>query len=263
MKEFLIGQFIPGDSFIHHLDARIKLFSFLLFAAAVILADNIICFTLSALFLLLIILLTHLPFALFYASIKRLVWFLLLIFLMNMFFFAQGEIFWQAGIFSISAGGIRQGANIVLRVIFIIAAGNVLSFTTTPLSFTSALESLLRPLKILKIPTEEIAMILSVAFQFIPVLAEEAENIKKAQIARGAVFGGKGLKNKAASVMPMLIPVFVAAFRRADELAAAMEARGYKNAALRTQKEKEPIKKKDFLVLVSCFIFLAIIIFLR
>ncbi|NLI91136.1 MAG: energy-coupling factor transporter transmembrane protein EcfT [Peptococcaceae bacterium] len=258
MNRMPIGQYIPGDSLIHHLDARVKLIAFILLISTIILTDSVpgycslMVLTAGLLFVSKVKLKTALGF------IQSLFLFLMVIFVMNTLFFDSAQPICSWWIFHISLGGMAQGANVVLRVIFLMIFSSVLMATTAPMEAAFALKSLLRPLQYIRIPTEDLAIMISVAVQFIPVLMEETEMIRKAQTARGAKFESARLREKAASVMPLVIPIFLGAFRRADELSLAMEARGYRGGKNRTQNKQKPLRKQDILALLTaaavCFI---------
>ena len=155
-------------------------------------------------------------------------------------------------IFCPSMQGLVQGANVVLRVVLILILSNVLTTTTAPLKLTDGMERLLSPLRVIRVPTEQVAMIISVAIQFIPTIFEETDMIRKAQMARGARFDSRNYFEKAKAVMPLVIPIFLAAFKRADELSLAMEARGYRTDVRRAVKKREKLCAADFAALLVC-----------
>ncbi|HHX11934.1 MAG TPA: energy-coupling factor transporter transmembrane protein EcfT [Clostridiales bacterium] len=252
MRTLPTGQFIPGNSLLHKLDARIKIICFIILIAAVIGASSILGYSLVLVTISALILLSQLPISYALGSIRRMCLFFLVIFMMNALFNNSGGLLASWWIFQISTGGIKQGFTVVLNVILIIILASLLTLTTSPTQVTTALESLIKPLKIIGIPTEDIAMIISIAIQFIPTLMEETETIKMAQIARGARFESKKLSDRARSYIPLIIPIFISAFRRADELSLAMEARGYRNAKNRTKKKREEIELQDYIALTIC-----------
>lgn len=252
MRTLPTGQFVPGSSFLHKLDPRIKIICFIILMAAVIGASSVLGYSLALITVFSIILLSQLPISYALGSIQKMWLFFLVIFMMNGLFNNRGGTLASWWIVHISIGGIRQGFNVVINVILIIILGNILTLTTSPTQVTNALESLIKPLKLVGIPIEDIAMIISVSIQFIPTLMEETETIKMAQIARGARFESKKLSERARSYIPLLIPIFMSAFRRADELSLAMEARGYRNAKNRTKKKKETIEGQDYIALTIC-----------
>jgi len=171
---------------------------------------------------------------------------------MNTMFFSTENCWFSFWILHPSLQGLLQGFQVVARVVLVLVFSTVLTTTTPPLALTGALQWLLSPLKLVKAPTEQIAMILSVAIQFIPTLLEQTDEIRKAQTARGARFESRDLLQKAGAVLPLVIPIFLSAFKRADELSLAMEARGYRTDGARTQRPPAPMKKSDLLALACC-----------
>jgi energy-coupling factor transport system permease protein len=246
MRTLPTGQYIPGHSLLHKLDARVKILCLMLFIAAIIGAASICGYTLVLVTIAGLILLSELPIRSVVGSIRRMGLFLLVIFMMNALFFDQENPLASWWIFHLSSGGMKQGFSVVGNVVLILMLGNLLTMTTSPTQVTTALESLIKPLALLGVPTEEVAMIISVAIQFIPTLMTETESIKRAQLARGARFESKKLTERAASFIPLVVPIFISAIRRADELALAMEARGYRNAKNRTKRKKEPLVLHDY-----------------
>lgn len=258
MNSVAIGQYIPGKSVIHKLNAVVKIVSFLIFLTAVVLAHTIPGYLIVIGITMGIIYLSGISWKRALASVKGMGVFFLVIFAMNTIFSTAEDTLWTWGLIHISYAGMLQGLNVVLRVILLMILGNILTSTTPPLEITTAMEQLMAPLRILRIPTQEIAMILSVAIQFIPTLFEEAEQIRKAQIARGAKFESSSFLERSTSVLPLVVPIFLSAFRRADELSMAMEARGYRRASKRTKKSIEHIHISDVTALgVSCTLCLA------
>lgn len=258
MSRMPTGQYIPGDSLIHRLDARVKLISLSILTAAIILTNTILGYCSLAILTASLIVLAKVNFMHMLGFIKRLSVFFILIFLMNTLFFDSTQAICSWWIFNISAGGMLQGTNVVLRVVFLAIFSNVLMATTAPLEITFALKWLLHPLNYLRIPVEDLTMMISVAVQFIPTLIAEAEMIRNAQTARGAKFESARLREKAVSVMPLVIPIFLGAFKRADELSMAMEARGYRGGKNRTKKKRTPLHLPDilavFVVAAICFV---------
>lgn len=248
------GQYVPGNSAIHKLDARVKIVCLFLLLAAIVVSSSVCGYVLVFFITFTLVLLAKLSFKIALASIRRLWLFFIVILLMNGLFYDSTAPFWSWGIINISFEGVRQGTRVVLNVVFIMILGNVLTSTTTPIDMTTSLSNLMRPLRLIRIPVEDVAMIISIAIQFIPTLLEEADTIKKAQIARGARFESKKLAERAMSFLPLIIPLFLSAFRRADELSIAMETRGYRNARDRTKKARIPLCQSDLLALAFSFI---------
>ena len=247
MMQMPMGQYRPGNTFFHRADAKGKLLGLCLVIAAVIVSKGLIgCIAAAAAALTV----SYLAGISLREQIKRqkgMCRFLAVIFLMNAFFYSGEHCIWSWWIFRLSREGIRQGAMVVVHLVLILVFCMVL----------------LSPLSKVGVPTEEIAMILGVAMQFIPVLGEEAETIRMAQTARGARFESKKLTERAASFLPLVIPVFLAAFRRADELACAMEARGYRGPGRRTKKKKSLPNRNGNVAIAASAIFLIMQVFLQ
>lgn len=257
MNRMPSGQYIPGNTIIHRLDARNKIIGFVLLLAAVIQTDSLLGYLVMFTFTATLTVLSKIGFRTAVGSVRNLFLFFIFIFLMNTAFYSSSSALWTWWIFHVSLAGMEQGGNVVLHIILLIIYGNIMTGTTSPMEITSALANLIQPMKYLRIPVDEVAMILSIAIQFIPTLMEETELIRKAQTARGAKFESKHLKDKALSMMPLVIPIFLTAFKRADELSLAMEARGYRGAGSRTKKSKKPFSVQDFAaagvyVLICC-----------
>ena len=249
------GRYIPGDSILHRMNAPAKLLCFFLLLAAVIMTDSFWGYAVNAAFTLSAVRLAGIDLKTAVHPAVCLWKFLIVIFLMNTVFFETEQPLYSWWIFHISAEGMMQGANVILRVIFLMIFSNILMVTTPPIEMMSGVETILVPLGLLGVPTGDVAMILSAAIQFIPVFMEEADMIKKAQTARGARFESKGIRDRAASVVPLVVPVFLAAFRRADELSVAMEARGYDRAKRRSRRKGTAFRCRDMTaLLISCLV---------
>lgn len=245
MNRLPIGIYIPGNSLLHRLDARVKLLCLITLVVAIIYTNSLPGYGIMALLTAILVLLSRLDLKTAAASVKRVIPFFLIIFLMNSLFYDKGEALWSWWILRPSVDGMIIGANVVLKLIFLMILFNILMSTTAPMKVTSALGTLLHPLSYIGIPVTVLALMISVAIQFIPTLMEETEMIRRAQTARGARFDSPRLKEKAESIMPLVIPIFISAFRRADELAMAMEARGYRGGKRRAGKST-PLQKYDF-----------------
>lgn len=254
MREHLTGQFTPGTSILHRLDARAKFFGFLILIAATVRTDAWPGYVLLLAVTAAVVAICGLPLRTALASVARMGWFFLLIFAMNALFFATDDAIWHWWILTLSVPGIVQGAQVTVRLALILVMSNVLTCTTPPLEITGAIQTLLSPLRLVRLPVEDIAMILSVAVQFIPTLLEETDTIRKAQIARGARFESRRLHERAQAMLPLIVPIFLSAFKRADELAMAMEARGYRGARGRTRKKSVPLPLSGWGALALCAI---------
>jgi energy-coupling factor transport system permease protein len=251
-------MFLPGNSVIHRMDARVKLAALLIAVVAVVCTDTLIGYGVMILFTAVLVRLSGIGFSAAFGSVRRLGWFFAFILLMNTCFYGPDGAWFTFWIFSPSPAGLMQGLNVVLRVLLVLVLSNVMTAATAPLEITKALERLMSPLKYVGLPVEQIAMIISVAIQFIPTLFEETDMIRKAQTARGARFDSPKLSQKAAAVMPLAVPIFLSAFRRADELAEAMEARGYRGAKGRTKKKYASLKWTDYAALACVSVICAV-----
>lgn len=252
MNTNLSRQYLPLDTALHRLDARGKLLGFLLLTAAVVLTDTLAGFGLMLALAAMLVLWARLPLGAVLGAVRQLFWFSLIVFLLNALFYSRQQPLWQWWIFSLTKAGMLQGANIVARICLIVLFSTILTMTTPPMALTGALGSLLRPLRLLRVPVEQVALILSVAIQFIPILRAEAAVVKKAQTARGARFESKHIFHRIGAVPPLLIPIFLSAFKRADELSDAMEARGYRGAAHRTKRCPTPFPCSGWLTVILC-----------
>lgn len=253
MSRLPTGMFIPGSSLIHRLDARIKLVSLIVFLIAIVNTESLIGYLAVIALSTFVIMLSGLTIKTAVGSAYRLYLFFILIFLMNACFFSTENAWFSFWIIHPSLAGTIQGFNVICRVFLVIVLSTVLTCTTSPMEVTNALESLISPLRLVKIPTNQIAMIISVAIQFIPTLFEETDMIRKAQTARGATFDSPKLKEKAAAVMPLAIPIFLGAFKRADELSLAMEARGYSGIKRKIKKKSSPLHFRDYAAILTVF----------
>ena len=227
MNDFLMGAYVDNGSAVHRLDERIKLLAFVISIALVLASGSYIMYLIDFALLIICIIASKLNILRLLSALKRIWLFLLIILLMNALFYSKENPLFSFWIFSVSQNGIVQGLKITLNVVLILLWVNILLATTTPLKLMNAVSFYLAPLKLLKIPTDTLTLIISVSIQFIPILFEEAQNIKKAQTARGAEFESKNIFKKAGAVVPLVVPIFVSAFKRADELSQALEARGY------------------------------------
>lgn len=252
MRGLPTGMYQPGGSVIHRMNPVIKIVAFLILLVAVIATDSIPGYAVLLGFTVLLVRLAGISFSTALASASRLGWFFVVILLMNLCFYGPEEPWISWWIFRPSYEGLMQGINVVARVFLLLVISNVLTVTTAPLELTGAMEVLFHPLHIFRIPVEQIAMILSVAIQFIPTFFEETDSIRKAQMARGARFDSPKLLEKARAVLPLAVPIFLAAFKRADELSLAMEARGYRTDARRVKPRLGRIRCAEILGLAAC-----------
>lgn len=263
MNKLLLGRFIPGDSFVHHLDPRAKLIGSFYFILIIFFSNNWQTYTLMFLFTLLGLMLSKIKFGFFLKGLKPLIWLITFTTLLQILFTQGGEVYFKWGIFSISQFGLINGVFIFCRFVLIIFMSTLLTLTTPPLALSDAIEYLLRPLKYVKFPVHEVSLMLSIALRFVPTLMDETEKIMNAQRARGVDFNDGTIVQKMKAIVPLLIPLFVSSFNRADDLATAMEARGYKGGDGRSKYRLLKWKPKDSLYLFSFALLTVALIVLR
>lgn len=235
LRDITLGQYMPGNTVIHRLDPRNKIILTILYIAIIFCVASPVWYILPLAYVLLVTRLSGLKVQSLLKSIKPLRFLLLLTFVLNLFF-STGETIWiQWGILKITREGFITAVHFGMRLVFLVAGTSLLTLTTSPIALSDGIELLLSPLKILHFPAHELAMMMTIALRFIPTLIEEADKIMKAQMARGADFESGNLLKRAKAMVPLLVPLFVSAFRRAGDLAMAMEARCYHGGAGRTR----------------------------
>ncbi|MED3727381.1 energy-coupling factor transporter transmembrane protein EcfT [Priestia filamentosa] len=235
MNNMIIGQYVPGDSFIHRMDPRAKLIIVFFYVAVIFLANNIVSYSIIGLFAILAVLVSRVPIYFIIKGLKPILFIIIFTFLLHIFMTREGEVIADIGFLKIYEGGVIQGIYISLRFLFLILLTTLLTLTTTPIEVTDGMETLLHPLKKVRFPVHELALMMSISLRFIPTLMDETDKILKAQTARGVDFSSGPLKDRLKAVVPLLIPLFISAFKRAEELATAMEARGYQGGEGRTK----------------------------
>lgn len=260
LKDITIGQYIPGESVIHKLDPRTKIITLFFYVVALFMLDSAGGYTGIIIFTFAVIILSRVPLLMIIRGIKPL-WIILVLTLILHLFLTKGDVIWQWGFVKITAQGLRQGAFMSVRLVCLVTITSLLTLTTTPILLTDGIEKVL---KALFIPVaHELAMMMTIALRFIPTLIEETEKIMKAQMARGADFDTGGVIARAKSLIPLLVPLFLSSFRRADELAMAMEARCYKGGENRTRMKQLKMVRRDYLAFAVTFFFLGITIYTR
>jgi energy-coupling factor transport system permease protein len=235
MEKMIFGRFIPAHSVVHRLDPRSKLIFVFAFICIVFLANNLLTYALLTVFTFLLVFTSRIPFRFFINGLKPVLWLVLFTLVLHVFFTKQGHLIFHFGFIKIYDEGLRQGLFISLRFMILIFITSLLTLTTSPISLTDGLETLLNPLKKLKFPVHELALMMSISLRFIPTLMDETDKIMKAQMARGVDFSSGPIKERIKAIIPLLIPLFVSSFKRAEELATAMEARGYRGGEGRTK----------------------------
>ena len=263
MLDITLGQYYPGNSFIHRLDPRTKILSTLLLIVAVFLANTAIGYAALCAMVLFIILVSGLPFMLVLKSVKPLLFIIVLTLLLHAVM-GQGEhVLYQWKFIKVTEEGLQLGVQMAMRLILLLMISSILTFTTSPIVLTDGIEALLRPFRVIGVPAHELAMMLTIALRFIPTLMEETDRIIKAQTARGADFSGGNLLVRAKNMLPILVPLFISAFRRADDLAVAMEARCYRGGEGRTRMHQLAYRSGDVMAFVFAFAMIGLLAFLR
>lgn len=261
-RDITIGQFYPVTSIINKLDPRVKILGVIIYIAAVFIINNILGYIFILATLGVLIRLSRVPLKHILKGLKF-VWLLVALAVFFNLFFSEGEPIWSWWIFHMSWHGILRAVFFALRLICVIVGASMLTYTTTPTNLTAGLEKVFQPLNKIHFPGHEIAMMMSIALRFIPILAEEVNKIIKAQLARGADFDSGGILNKAKGMIPILIPLFISAFRRASELATAMESRCYSGGEGRTKMYPLKYQKRDRIAYVILLVYLLVTIGLR
>ena len=260
MRDVSFGQYYPSNSVVHHLDARAKLLLTIAFIVMVFLVDNLLAYIPVVVFILLVTLVSRVPVIKVLKSIKAIIFIVVLMSIINLFANAEGEVYWSWWKLSITSGGVLTAINLALRLIFLVMGSSLLTYTTTPMELTDGMESLMYPLKLIKVPTHDIAIIMSIALRFIPILMEEVDKIMMAQKARGACFDRGGVFKRAKALLPVLIPLFVSAFRRADVLALALDARCYNATPNRTKYKKAKLGWGDLVATLITGVFITLVV---
>lgn len=252
MNNVVFGQYYPTGSVVHRLDARIKLLAVILYIITVFFIRDYVMYAAMFLFVIGVSLVAKIPLKVLLRTVRTIVFLVLITSVINLFF-TTGEVLWLHWKFiKIYKEGVEHAIKLALRLILLMLFPSILTLTTTPMELTDALESLMSPLKLIKVPVHAIALIMSIALRMIPILMEETNKIMLAQKARGASFDTGGAFKKAKAMVPVLVPLFVGAFRRADELALAMDARCYSSVAKRTKYKVMRFSAKDAVAAVVC-----------
>ena len=262
LKDITLGQYFPGNSFIHRLDPRTKLICTMIYIAMLFIAKSYITYAILLAFLIISVAVSKIKPTAMLKGLKPLTIIIVFTAVLNIFYTKGGETLFSVWVFTVTTEGLKIAAFMVLRIMMLISGTFLVTYTTTPMSLTDGLELLMNPLKKIRVPVHEFAMMMSIALRFIPTLIEEADKITNAQKARGADFETGKLSDRAKALLPLLVPLFVSAFRRADELAIAMEARCYHGGEGRTRMKKLKMKAADYLTMLSFTVFLGGIIFL-
>ncbi len=260
MKNITMGQYYPVDSWVHRLDPRTKILLTIAMIVAVFLVKTMVGYALILGFMYLTSRLSNIPFKMLLKGVKPLRFILILTFLLNLFFNTGATMLVEWGFIKISYEGLSTAIHYSLRLIFLVLGTSLMTLTTSPIALSDGIEMLLSPLKVIHFPAHELAMMMSIALRFIPTLMEEADKIMKAQMARGADFESGNLLARAKAMVPLLVPLFVSAFRRAGDLAMAMESRCYHGGENRTRLRVLKITKNDWLAALGVAVLIALIL---
>ena len=245
IRDITIGQYYPAKSVLHRLDPRTKFLGTLGFLISVFLFHTFLGYAVATAFLVAMIAISKVPVKFMFKGLKAIVMILLITVVFNIIL-TPGEVLWRFGIIKVTREGLVLAGRMAIRLVYLVIGSSIMTLTTTPNQLTDGLERLLRPLNKIRVPVHEIAMMMSIALRFIPILLEETDKIMKAQIARGADFENGNLIQKAKNMVPLLVPLFISAFRRANDLAMAMEARCYHGGEHRTQMKPLHYEKRDY-----------------
>ena len=262
IRDITIGQYYPAESLIHKLDPRTKLVGTVGFIVSVFLFHTFPGYAVATLFLAGMILFSKVPVKFIFKGLKTIFMLLLITIFFNMIL-TPGEVLWKLGFIKVTKEGLVLAGTMAIRLVYLVIGSSIMTLTTTPNQLTDGLERLLRPLNKIHVPVHDIAMMMSIALRFIPILLEETDKIMKAQIARGADFENGNLIQKAKNMVPLLVPLFISAFRRANDLAMAMEARCYHGGDNRTQMKPLRYKKTDHIAYLVLAAYLAVAIGFR
>ena len=257
LKDITLGQYFPGNSVIHRLDPRTKLVGLIVYIVALFTAESWVSYGIMLAFLVAVVVMSAIPVKALFKGMKPLVFILIFTGLLNLFF-TNGETvlvtFWKI---TITLEGVIRAFFMVIRILMLISATFLMTYTTSPIQLTDGLESLLSPLKKIRVPVHELAMMMCIALRFIPTLIEETDKIISAQKARGADFETGSVLKRVKALVPILVPLFISAFRRADELATAMECRCYQGGEGRTKMKLLRYRRRDYSAYLICLALLA------
>ena len=263
MEKMIFGRYIPGNSFVHQMDARSKLIFVFAFIVVVFLANNMVTYSLLIGFTLFAILASRIRIYFLVNGLKPVLILMIFTFALHVLFTKEGDLLWQWGFLEVYEGGLKQGIFISIRFLVLVFMTSILTLTTSPISITDGVETLLNPLKRFKIPVHELALMMSISLRFIPTLMDETDKIMKAQMARGSDLSAGPLMSRLKAVIPLLVPLFVSSFKRAEDLATAMEVRGYRGGEGRTRYRQLKWDKGDTFALVTLVVLAGLLLFFR
>ncbi len=260
IKDITIGQYFPGKSVLHRLDPRMKLLLTVLYIVMLFSASGFTGLGIGIVFLIFAFAISGIPIKMMVKGVKPILPVIIFTGILNLFFISTGNVIFSLGFIKITDDGLSTMIFMAVRIIFLICGTSLLTYTTSPIALTDAIERVLSPLRVFHFPAHEIAMMMTIALRFIPTLIEETDKIMSAQKARGADFESGSLINRAKALIPVLIPLFVSAFRRAEELALAMECRCYRGGEGRTRMKQLKTTHLDYIALAVTVLFLVLII---
>lgn len=260
IRDITIGQFYPSNSILHRLDPRVKIMCTLFYLISLFLFKSVLGYVIATIFLFDTIKLSKVPAKFIVKGLKPVIMLLMITVIFNLFLTTGGATLVQVWIFTITEEGLRTAVYMAFRLTYLIAGSNLMTLTTTPNELTDGIERLLHPLNAVKVPVHEIAMMMSIALRFIPILLEETDKIMKAQIARGADLENGNIIQKAKNMIPILVPLFVSAFRRANDLAMAMEARCYRGGDGRTKMKPLEYKSRDYMAYAVTLLYVVLVV---
>lgn len=262
-SSFILGQYVPTDSIVHRLDPRTKISIIFIFVIIIFLANSPLSYGILTAFALVSAVATRIRPSFIIKGLKP-VWFLIIFtFLLHLFMTTEGDVLYTIFGFELYSGALVQGFKIALRFFLLILITSLLTLTTTPIEITDAIEDMLDPLKKIKFPVHELALMMSISLRFIPTLMQETEKISKAQASRGVDFQSGPIKERIKAVVPLLVPLFVSAFKRAEELAMAMEARGYQGGEGRTKLRELKLQTMDYVIFLFFLFIVAGVVLTR
>ena len=260
IRDITLGQYYPAKSVIHQLDPRVKLVATMLYVISLFVAKGILGYVIATIFLAIVIKTSKVPFKFITKGLKAIVMLLMITVVFNLFLIDGDVVLWHFGFLKITDKGLKTAIFMAIRLIYLIIGSSLMTFTTTPNALTDGIEKLLWPFNKIKMPVHEIAMMMSIALRFIPILLEETDKIMKAQIARGADLESGNIIQKAKSMIPILVPLFVSAFRRANDLAMAMEARCYRGGEGRTKMKPLVYQSRDYIAYAITIVYMVAVI---
>lgn len=261
LRDITIGQYYPVESAIHRLDPRVKLAMVFGFIISLFFGRGLLYYFVAAIFLVIVIKISKIPFSYMVKGLKSIIILILFTVILNLFMTPGEHEIISIWVLKVSIEGLIAAAGMAIRLILLIIGSSLLTLATSPIDLTDAIEKILKPFEKIKLPAHEIAMMMTIALRFIPILLEETDKIMKAQMARGADFEHGGLIKKAKNLVPLLVPLFISAFRRADDLALAMEARCYRGGEGRTRMKQLLYTKQDRLTYILILIYIVAMFF--